>query len=160
MRHEYTAQITWLRGDQPFVDNRYSRRHVARFDGGAELPVSASPQVLAPPMSDPAVADPEEMLVAALSSCHMLFFLGYATKRGFRVDRYVDNAVGIMERAASGKIAITAVTLRPHASFSGDRLPSHEEIEALHHAAHEACYIANSVRADVRTEPVFDTAAA
>lgn len=136
------------------MDGRYGRRHVLRFDGGAEVPGSASPHVVPAPLSDPAAVDPEEAFVAALASCHMLWFLSIAAKRGFRVDRYADAASGAMGEDARGRTAVTVVTLRPDVRFSGDRLPSPEEIRAMHHAAHEACFIANSVRSEVRCEPV------
>jgi organic hydroperoxide reductase OsmC/OhrA len=153
---EYFADILWQRGDQPFLDNRYSRRHLWRFDGGAEVPGSSSPHVVPLPFSDPAAVDPEEAFVASLSSCHMLWFLGLAAKQGYRVDGYEDRAVGVMARDAAGRLAMTVVTLRPAARFSGETLPSRDDIEALHHAAHEACFIANSVTTDVRCEPVHD----
>jgi organic hydroperoxide reductase OsmC/OhrA len=152
--HTYTAQVLWNRGDQPFVDNRYSRAHLMRFDGGAEVRGSASPHVVRPPLSDPAGVDPEEAFVASLSSCHMLWFLSLAAARGFRVDRYVDHAEGVMARNADGKIAMTVVTLRPDVDFSGDAVPTREQLFALHHDAHGECFIANSVRTEVRCEPV------
>lgn len=149
----YLASISWERGDQPFIDNRYSRRHRLRFDGGVEVPASSSPHVVREPLSDPTAVDPEELFVAALSSCHMLWFLSIAAQAGFRVDDYVDHAEGVMARDASGRMAMTQVTLRPRVTCSGDRLPSPEEFERLHHQAHEECFIANSIRADVRCEP-------
>ena len=152
---EYTTEVLWERGEQDFLDKRYSRRHVIRFDGGIEVPGSASPHVVPVPMSDPAAVDPEEAFVASLSTCHMLWFLGLAAKARFRVDRYVDNAVGVMEKNAEGRIAITVVTMRPHVTFSGELLPTREELDHLHHAAHDACYIANSVKSEVRCEPVY-----
>lgn len=152
--HEYTSHIVWLRGDQAFVDNRYSRRHSIRFDGGAELTASSSPHVVRVPLSDPAGADPEELFVASLSSCHMLWFLSLAAEKRYRVDRYVDNAVGVMSKNAAGKLAMTLVTLRPEVTFSGERIPSREEIAAIHHDAHEECFIASSVLSEVRCEPV------
>ena len=152
----HTAEIRWNRGEQDFLDNRYSRRHVARFDGGAELPLSSSPEVVPLPMSDAAAVDPEEAFVASLASCHMLWFLGIAAKRGFRVDSYRDEAVGVMGRNGSNKVAMVTATLRPQVRFSGDRQPSRAEVEQLHHRAHESCYIANSVTTEIRCEPVFD----
>jgi organic hydroperoxide reductase OsmC/OhrA len=150
----YTAQILWQRNGQDFTGNRYSRRHLIRFDGGAEVPGSSSPHVVPPPQSDPAAVDPEEMFVASLSNCHMLWFLAIAAKRGFVVDSYTDNAEGVMERNAAGKMAMTRVTLRPDVVFSGAKLPTREHIDGLHHRAHEECFIANSVTTDVRCEPV------
>ncbi len=148
--HRYTAAIRWERGDQPFTDNRYSRAHAWRFDGGAEVRGSSSPLSVKVPLSDPAAVDPEEAFVVSLSSCHMLWFLGLAAKAGFRVDRYVDEAEGVMDRNAEGKLAVTVVTLHPVVDFSGEKLPSRGELEHLHHRAHEECFIANSVRTEVR----------
>ena len=153
MHRCYTAQVVWERGSQPFVDNRYSRRHVIRFDGGVEIAGSSSPHSVRVPYSDPHAVDPEEAFVASVSSCHMLWFLSIAAGRKFRVDRYADAAEGVMEKNAAGKLAITVVTLRPDVRFSGDRLPTQDEIRAMHHEAHDECFIANSVRSEVRVEP-------
>ena len=150
----YTATIVWERGEQVFVDRRYSRRYMMRFDGGAEVPGSSSPHSVPVPGSDPAGVDPEEAFVASLSGCHMLWFLDIAARRGFRVARYVDEALGVMEKNAEGRVAVTRVTLRPKVQFSGEKLPAREDIEAMHHKAHAECYIANSVKTDVRCEPV------
>ena len=149
----HTAAVLWERGEQPFLDRRYSRRHVIRFDGGAQVPGSSSPTVVRPPLSDPAAVDPEELFIASLASCHMLWFLDIVARRGFRVDRYEDEAEGVMEKNAEGKMAVTRVTLRPAVQFSGEKLPSRADIERLHHEAHEECFIASSVRTDVRVEP-------
>ena len=153
--HEYTAQLTWSRDSQPFVDNRYSRRHLIKFDGGIELRASSSPHVVKIPFSDPQAVDPEELLVASLSSCHMLSFLYLAAGQKFCVDRYTDNAAGVMAKGPSGKSFVSVVTLRPDVSFSGDRVPTRSDVNRLHHLAHEECFIANSVRTEVRCEPVL-----
>jgi organic hydroperoxide reductase OsmC/OhrA len=152
---EHTATILWKRNGAAFTDNRYSRGHVWRFDGGIEVPASPSPHVVRPPLSVEAAVDPEEAFVAALSSCHMLFFLTLAAKRGFVVEQYRDEAVGLLGKTAEGKQAMTTVTLRPAVEFAGDRRPSEEELNALHHAAHDQCFIANSVKTEVRCEPVI-----
>ncbi|WP_309679902.1 OsmC family protein [Polaromonas sp.] len=151
----YSAEVLWLRNDGDFAGNRYSRRHLLRFDGGLEVPGSSSPQVVPAPMSDASALDPEEAFVASLASCHMLWFLSIAAKRRFCVDRYFDAANGLMDRNPDGKIAMTLVTLRPDVKFSGDLLPTREELDRLHHEAHEACFIANSVKTEVRCEPVY-----
>jgi organic hydroperoxide reductase OsmC/OhrA len=150
----YTAEVSWERGDQNFLDNRYSRRHVLRFDGGAQLMGSSSPSVVPLPASDPAGVDPEEAFVAALSACHMLWFLAIAAKRGFIVDRYEDAASGVLERNAERRFAMTRVTLRPKVWFSPATPPTAAELAELHHKAHEECYIANSVKTQVSVEPV------
>jgi organic hydroperoxide reductase OsmC/OhrA len=151
---QFEAQIHWQRGSQAFSDNRYSRAHQWQFDGGLQVPCSSSPLSVPLPMSDAGAIDPEEALVAALSSCHMLFFLSFAAQRGLIVDAYRDDAVGVMDRNAAGKKALTLITLRPAIAFGGERQPGRAEIEAIHHDAHEQCYIANSIRADVVIEGV------
>ena len=149
----YTAEIHWRRGDQKFTDNRYSRAHTWKFDGGTEVPASSSPAVVPLPMSNAAAVDPEEAFVASLSSCQMLWFLSLAARRGHTVDSYADAASGTMEKDAAGKFAITKVTLRPLVRFSGAKLPDRAQLEALHHAAHGECFIANSVRSEILIEP-------
>ncbi|GAA0615041.1 OsmC family protein [Brevundimonas kwangchunensis] len=146
---EYVATIEWSRGDQLFLDQKYSRVHDWRFDGGAVVKGSPAPTSVPAPMSDPAAVDPEEALVAAVSSCHMLFFLAFAAKAGFVVDRYRDDAVGTMGKDDRGRTAITEVVLRPAIAFSGAG-PDAAALADLHHRAHEACYIANSIRGEVR----------
>lgn len=153
---DYCAHLLWQRGEHDFLGNHYSRRHLLRFDGGLEVPASSSPHVVPVPMSDPTAVDPEEAFVASLASCHMLWFLSIAARRRFCVDRYADSPVGVMTKNSEGKLAITVVTLKPEVAFSGDRLPDREEVAQMHHAAHEECFIANSVKSEVRCEPVFD----
>jgi organic hydroperoxide reductase OsmC/OhrA len=150
---EYTASVAWQRSGAAFTDNRYSRAHVWRFDGGVEVPASSSPHVVPVPMSITAAVDPEEAFVASLASCHMLWFLSIAAKRRFVVESYEDGAVGTVGRNAGGKSAMTTVTLRPRVVFAGEVVPSRADILAMHHEAHEQCYIANSVRCEVRCEP-------
>lgn len=151
----YSATILWQRNGAAFTDQRYSRAHAWHFDGGTVVPGSSSPHSVPLPYSDAAAVDPEEAFVAALSSCHMLWFLHLAAKRGFVVERYEDRADGVMAKNAEGKWAMTLVTLHPRAEFAGERRPGRQDIEALHHAAHEECYIANSVKSEVRCAPVF-----
>jgi organic hydroperoxide reductase OsmC/OhrA len=155
MAHLYTAEVTWQRDGQDFLGNRFSRRHRLRFDGGVEVPGSSSPLVVPPPLSDTTAVDPEEMFVAALSSCHMLWFLAIAAKRRFQVERYADSPVGVMEPREDGKLVMALVTLRPRVELSGERLPTREEIDAVHRRAHDECYLANSVKTDVRCEPDY-----
>jgi len=151
---KYTAVITWTRNGATFTDNRYSRGHLWRFDGGIEVPASSSPHVVPLPQSVAAAVDPEEAFVAALSSCHMLWFLSIAAKRGFLVETYRDEAIGIMDKNADGKLAMTSVTLRPAVEFGGPNPPVPGEVEAMHHEAHEQCFIASSVKTEVRCEPL------
>jgi organic hydroperoxide reductase OsmC/OhrA len=150
--HQYTATVVWTRpADAPFKDNKYSRAHEWRFDGGTVVPASSSPLSVRVPLSNPNAVDPEEALVAALSSCHMLFFLSYAAAGGFVIDRYEDDAVGDMGKNAKGATAIVKVTLRPKITWIGAP-PSAEQLDKLHHRSHEQCYIANSVSAEVVVE--------
>lgn len=152
---EYTAELSWQRGDDDFLDKRYSRRHKWRFDGGLEVAASASPEIVQAPFSDPTAVDPEEAFVASLASCHLLWFLALAAERGLRVDGYRDRPAGTLAENAEGRLAMTVVILHPEVVFSGERLPSRDEILAIHSVAHERCFIANSVKTDVRCEPRF-----
>jgi organic hydroperoxide reductase OsmC/OhrA len=156
---EYTSTVRWERGDARFVDNRYSRRHELRFDGGVSVPGSASPHVVRVPLSDPSAVDPEECFVASLSACHMLWFLSIAAGRGFVVNTYHDDAVGVMAKNADGRLAMTQVTLRPETEFAGAVTPSADEVAAMHHEAHGECFIANSVRSEVVLTPTFTVVA-
>ncbi|MGI9381548.1 MAG: OsmC family protein [Methyloligellaceae bacterium] len=151
---EYVATIEWRRYDAVFTDNRYSRAHMWAFDGGLRLPASASPHVVRAPYSDPDAIDPEEAFVAAISSCHMLTFLHIAAQQNYVVDSYLDEAVGVMEKNADGKQAVTRVTLKPRIEFAGERTPDRAQLDTLHHEAHEACFIANSVRTEILVENV------
>jgi organic hydroperoxide reductase OsmC/OhrA len=155
----YTATTLWSRGDvgaDEFVRRRYSRRHVLRFDAGFDVPASASPHTVRVPYADPSAVDPEEAFIAALSSCHLLWFLHLVAEEGFCADSYEDAADGTLAKDADGRMAMTVVTLRPRVVFSGERRPSRDEVLRLHHSAHEECFIANSVRTKVRCEPLFD----
>ena len=149
---EYVAEVIWQRGEQDFLGNR---KHLLRFDGGLEVAGSSSPHVVPLPMSGASAVDPEEAFVASLASCHMLWFLSIAAKCRFCVDDYHDCASGLMQENAAGKLFIAQVTLRPAVSFSGEHLPSREQIEHMHHQAHEECFIANSVKSEVRCQPRF-----
>ena len=152
---EYQAKITWNRNeDEIFIDNKYSRGHQWEFDGGTIVPASSSPHIVPLPYSIEANVDPEEAFIATLSSCHMLVFLGIAAKKRFTVDAYIDNPIGIMEEGPDAKIWVTKVTLRPKIEFSGERQPTSEQIEKLHHQSHEQCFIANSVKTEIVTEIV------
>ena len=151
---ETIVTVSWERGDQDFCGNEYSRGHTWTFDGGLSVPASASPDIVSLLWSVAENVDLEEAFVASISSCHMLFFLSLAAKRKIVVDRYADSAVGFMEQREDGKIAMTKVILRPEARYFGDAQPSRELLEKLHHRAHELCFIANSVNAEIVTEVI------
>ena len=144
----HSATVEWTRGDQPFVDKRYSRAHVWRFDGGAVVRGSSAPSGVPVPMSDPTAVDPEEAMVASLSSCHMLWFLAFAANAGLVLDRYLDEASGEMDKNEAGQRYLARVALNPVTTFTG-RQPDQAELDALHHAAHDHCEMAHSVRAEI-----------
>ena len=150
---EYSAVIRWARGDdETFSDNQYSRGHTWEFDGGITVPASSSPHVVPLPFSVEANVDPEEAFIAALSSCHMLTFLGIAAKQKYVIDSYVDDAVGVLEEDESGRSSVTKVTLRPDIVFSGSKIPTAKQLDKLHHLAHKNCFIANSVKTEIVVE--------
>jgi len=151
---DFSATVHWQRGSQPFIDKRYSRRHEWRFDGGAVVTGSSSPHAVRVPYSDASAVDPEEAFVASLSSCHMLWFLDIASRAGWVVDDYRDEALGVMAPNGDGKLAMTLVTLRPAVKFGGENKPDAAQLQALHREAHSECFIANSVKSEVRCEPV------
>jgi len=152
---EYRVSIEWKRTGQNFAQGRYSREHTWSFDGGASVPASASPHVVPAPWSNPTGVDPEEAFVAAIASCHMLTFLWLASREGLVVDAYQDRAVGIMSKNESGVPWVSQVTLHPRITWSGEKVPSSSDLDRLHHRAHEECYIANSVKTEVKVaEPL------
>jgi organic hydroperoxide reductase OsmC/OhrA len=149
----YTARIRWSRkADGDFTKGQYSRAHEWAFDGGVTVPASPSPHIVPAPWSDEGGVDPEEAFVASLSSCHMLFFVDFARRAGFVVDEYVDDAEGLLDKRADGKLAMTRVILRPVVTWGGESQPDDSAIADLHHRAHEACFIANSVTTEVSVE--------
>jgi len=147
--HEYRASLKWTRGDAKFTDQRYSRGHSWSFDGGITVPASSSPLSVRLPYSVAEAVDPEEALVAAVASCHLLTFLYVAAKQGYVVDSYADDAAGEMTRNERGKMWVSKVTLNPAIAFTGEKRPSQEQFDELHHLAHEECFIANSVKSEV-----------
>ncbi|MDA8963128.1 OsmC family protein [Pseudomonadales bacterium] len=150
---EYTAKVIWNRGShESYIDNQYSRGHHWIFDGGLTVPASSSPHIVPLPFSVEGNVDPEEAFIASLSSCHMLFFLGIAAKKRWVVDAYTDNATGVMENDSDGNMAMTKVTLRPKVDFSGEKPPTLEQVEKVHHQSHRKCFIANSVKTEVCIE--------
>ena len=149
MAHEYRASLKWTRGDAKFTDQRYSRGHSWSFDGGITVPASSSPLSVRLPYSVAEAVDPEEAFVAAVSSCHLLTFLYVAAKQGYVVDSYTDEAAGEMTKNERGKMWVSKVTLNPTIVFAGDKRPSQEQFDELHHLSHEECFIANSVKSEV-----------
>jgi organic hydroperoxide reductase OsmC/OhrA len=146
---EHVAIVEWNREGAVFTDNRYSRAHTWTFDGGAVVHASASPHVMPAPLSVAANVDPEEAFVAAIASCHMLWFLSLAATAGIVVERYQDRAAGTMSKNQAGQLWVSKVVLSPAIAWAGPRQPGVEEVERLHEAAHENCFIANSVKTDI-----------
>jgi organic hydroperoxide reductase OsmC/OhrA len=151
---EYKATIRWQQSDGSFREGKYSREHTWSFDGGVTVPASSSPQVIRVPYSNPACVDPEEAFVASIASCHMLTFLYLAQKRGFDVESYEDQAVGVMTKNAQRISWVSAVVLSPRIRYRGERVPSREELDALHADSHRECFIANSVKTEIRVNIV------
>jgi organic hydroperoxide reductase OsmC/OhrA len=142
--------VSWKKNlEEVFVDSKYSRAHTWIFDGGIELAASSSPHVVPLPMSSESAVDPEEAFVASLSSCHMLWFLSIAAEKNYIVESYEDRAEGILGGNTDGKLAMTKVTLKPKVIFNENVTPSREQVDELHHMAHEKCFIANSVRTEI-----------
>ena len=151
--------VEWSRGDAPFTCGQYSRAHEWRFDGGAVVRGSSSPHSVRVPWSDPQAVDPEEALVAATASCHMLWFLSLAAEQGYVVDGYTDAAEAQLGPIGFGRQGILAIVLRPQVTFSRGREPDDAAVHQLHEVAHERCYIANSLRSEVRVEGSWRLAA-
>jgi len=149
----YFARVNWVKKEnEAYVDNKYSRGHTWSFDGGTTIPASSSPHIVPLPYSIEENVDPEEAFIASLSSCHMLFFLSIAATNNLVINTYEDNAEGIMGKNAKGNTSIIKVTLKPKVIFSSSTQPSYKLIEKMHHQAHQNCFIANSVTAEVVTE--------
>ncbi|UXI67325.1 OsmC family protein [Tahibacter amnicola] len=146
---EHRITLDWRRNDGPFERGNYAREHRIRFDGGQMLRNSAAPDY----GGDAAAANPEELLLAALASCHMLTILAVLANRGYVVEGYDDAPVAVLEKNAEGKMAVTRITLRPAIHFSGANQPSADELAKFHERAHSACFIANSIRSEVHIVP-------
>lgn len=146
---EHKAIVSWQRTSPDFLAGKYSREHTWTFDGGVVVPASSSPSVVPAAWSNPAHVDPEEAFVAAISSCHMLTFLFLASRAGFQVDSYRDEAVGAMTKNERGVLWVSAVTLHPQIIYSGEKNPTPADEQRLHHEAHEQCFIANSIKTEV-----------
>ena len=155
---KHTATIRWTRTGPDFAKGKFSREHTWTFDGGLTVPASPAPSVVPAPWSNPAGVDPEEAFVASVSSCHMLTFVWLASREGFTADRYEDEAVGVMSKNERGIPWVSAITLRPRIAWSGEKLPTPADLERLHHAAHEQCFIANSIKTEVTVAKPADEA--
>lgn len=153
---QHTATVAWQRGTDDFLDKRYHRAHTWHFDGGATVAASSSPHVVPLPYSDAAAVDPEEAYVAALSSCHMLWFMDLASRAGFRLNRYTDAAVGTLAHNEQGQLAVTHVQLQPATLFDAAHAPSAAQLADLHHRAHASCFLANSVKTHIDCAPVLE----
>lgn len=146
---EHKARIQWTFSQGDFLKGTYSREHSWTFDGGVTVPASSSPAAVRVPFSNPANVDPEEAFVASLSSCHMLTYLYVASRKGFEILSYEDDAVGLLTKNERGIPWVSSVVLHPRITYGGAKMPTREEIDQMHHAAHEQCFIANSVKTDI-----------
>jgi organic hydroperoxide reductase OsmC/OhrA len=151
--HKATVRFTLPGDGDAFLKGRYSREHTWTFDGGVTVPASPAPSVVPGPYSNPAAVDPEEAYVASIASCHMLTFLYVAMREGFVVERYEDDAVGVMRKNERGAIWVAAVTLHPRIVYGGEKRPTAADVDRLHHLAHEQCFIANSVKTEITVAP-------
>jgi organic hydroperoxide reductase OsmC/OhrA len=147
---EHRATIRWNLKHPEFLKGKFSREHTWSFDGGVTVPASAAPSAVRPPLSNPANVDPEEAFVASVSSCHMLTFLWLASRAGFEIESYEDEAVGVMTKNEKGIPWVSSITLNPRIVYGASKRPSAEEEQKLHHGAHEQCYVANSVKTDIK----------
>ena len=147
---QHHSKIEWQRAAHPTEADTFSRNHVATLNGGQRLKLSSA----AVYKGDPDAADPEQMLLTALASCHMLTFLAVAEVKGFLVERYVDNPVAHLEKNAEGRMAVTRMELSPQVSFSGDKQPDAEALDKLHASAHRNCFIGQSITSQVTVTPV------
>lgn len=145
---EHRAKTVWRRTTESFAYADYNRAHEVRFGGGQIVPFSGAPEF----KGDAERPNPEEAFVAALSTCHMLTFLAIASRKRYVIDAYDDEAVGHMTKNEAGRLWVSHVTLRPKIAFSGPNQPSAQEISAMHHTAHENCFIANSVSTQITVE--------
>ena len=141
----HSSSLDWRRAPHPHDNSTYSRNHTVTLNGEQRVQVSASVEF----KGDAACADPEQMLVSALSSCHMLFFLAIAERQGFTVESYKDHATGHLERNAAKAFAITRIELSPEITFCGDKMPDTAAIARIHAAAHKSCFIGHSITAEV-----------
>ena len=148
---EHKATIRWTFSQGDFLKGSYSREHTWTFDGGMTVAASSSPAAVKIPFSNPANVDPEEAYVASLSSCHMLTYLYVASRKGFEISSYEDDAVGVMTKNERGIPWVSSVVLHPRITY-GAKTPTHEEEEQMHHSAHEQCFIANSVKTEIKVE--------
>ncbi len=150
----HTATIAWKhRAGDDFLKGKYSREHTWSFDGGVTVPASSAPSSVPLPWSNASNVDPEEAFVASVSSCHMLTFLFVAYRQGFQIEEYHDAAVGTMTKNERGISWVSHITLNPRITYAGDKRPTAAELEHLHHLAHEQCFIANSVKTEVKVAP-------
>jgi len=146
-----TATVAWAKlASEPFTDGKYNRVHRWKFDGGMEFNASSSPHIVPVPMSDPSFVDPEEAFIASIASCHMLFFLSFCAKQKYVVTHYEDNAEGLLDKGDDGRMQMISVTLHPVIKFEGDNCPSEDAITLLHELAHNNCFIANSVKTEIK----------
>lgn len=144
------SRIVWRKeADEIFLDGKYERTHQWIMNDGAKIDVSASPEIVPMPMSDPSLIDPEEAFLSSISSCHMLFFLSIAAKKKIIVEVYEDTPIALMGNNENGKMAILSIELQPIVKFVGDKQPTDATVKRMHQLAHANCFLANSINAKI-----------
>ncbi|HEX5037929.1 MAG TPA: OsmC family protein [bacterium] len=147
---EHKISLSWKRTTPDFVYDTYDRKHTVMFAGGQTVEGSAAPQYL----GKEEYANPEELLAASLSACHMLTFLAIAAKSRYVVDSYEDEATAILGKDAQGAMAVVKIVLKPKAVFSGEKRPDASQLKGLHDKAGKNCFIESSIKSEVVVEPV------
>lgn len=145
---DHRIRLEWTATEHPKHSGTYSRDHKAIISPQVTIPVSAAADY----MGDSELADPEQLLVSALASCHMLYFLAICEGSGYTVSTYEDDAIGKVSKSPEGFLWVSSITLRPKVSFSSEKQPDRDALERLHHRAHKGCFIANSIRSKVSIE--------
>lgn len=143
----FSIDLKWNR-DGEFAFEKFSRKHQLNFSGSQSLLNSAAPEYF----GDEDTANPEELLASALASCHMLTFLAIACKSGYIIDNYSDHADAILDKNEEGKFYISEIFLHPSIAFSGEKIPSKDQLKTMHDKAHRNCFVANSLKTKVHIQ--------
>ncbi|PJZ71145.1 osmotically inducible protein OsmC [Leptospira perolatii] len=146
---EHKIRINWQKGTEEFTYETYDRTHEISFEGGRKILASATSTYF----GKAEYANPEELITAALCSCHLLTFLAVAARKKFTILQYSDAAVATLEKNPEGKLSIVKIDLYPRTKFSSDKVPDMEELRSLHELSHKNCFIGNSIKSQVVIHP-------